>query len=43
MEIRASMCLSDDEFVALKPQYVSEVLGRLREMAGPYMVAALSW
>ena len=22
---------------------VSEVLGRLREMAGPYMVAALSW
>jgi len=33
MEIRASMCVTDDEFVALKPRYVEEVLSRLREMA----------
>jgi len=33
MEIRASMCVTDDEFVALKGQYVSEVLDRLRHMA----------
>jgi len=33
MEIRASMCVSDDEFVALKASYVEEVLARLREMA----------
>ena len=29
-EIRASMCVSDDAFVALKAQYVEEVLARLR-------------
>ena len=34
MEIRASMCVSDDEFVTIKPQYVEEVLAGLREMAG---------
>jgi len=33
MEIRASMCVSDDEFVALKAPYVEEVLGKLRDMA----------
>jgi glutamate dehydrogenase len=33
MEIRASMCVSDDEFVALKREYVDEVLVKLREMA----------
>jgi len=33
MEIRASMCVSDDEFVALKAAYVEEVLDRLRHMA----------
>jgi len=33
MEIRASMCVSDDEFVALKAPYVEQVLVRLREMA----------
>jgi len=33
MEIRASMCVDDDEFVAMKAQYVEEVLSRLREMA----------
>ena len=26
MEIRASMCVSDDEFVALKTPYVEQVL-----------------
>jgi glutamate dehydrogenase len=33
MEIRASMCVSDDEFVAIKGDYVEEVLGMLRDMA----------
>jgi len=33
MEIVASMTLSDDEFLELKPTYVSEVLDRLRELA----------
>jgi len=33
MEIRASMCVSDDEFVALKQPYVEQVLERLRHMA----------
>jgi len=39
MEIRASMCVSDDEFVALKPRYVEQVLERLRHMA--YLEASL--
>jgi len=33
MEIRASMCVSDDDFVALKEPYVAQVLGMLRHMA----------
>jgi len=33
LEIVSSMVLSADEFVAIKPQYVSEVLDRLRELA----------
>ena len=33
MEIRASMCVSDDEFVEIKSKYVDEVLARLRHMA----------
>lgn len=33
MEIRASMCVSDDDFVAFKSEYVEDVLSRLREMA----------
>lgn len=33
MEIRASMCVTDDEFVEIKERYVEEVLGKLRDMA----------
>ena len=33
LEIVSSMVLSPDEFVAIKPQYVAEVLDRLRELA----------
>jgi len=33
MEIVASMVLSEDEFKALKPRYVPQVVGRLRELA----------
>jgi len=33
MEIRASMCVTDDEFVALKAPYVEQVLTKLRDLA----------
>jgi len=33
MEIRASMCVSDDDFVAMKGSYVKQVLEMMREMA----------
>jgi len=33
MEIVASMALSDDEFVAIKPAYVEQTLARLRHLA----------
>jgi len=33
MEIRASMCVTDDEFVALKALYVEQVLTKLRDLA----------
>ena len=43
MEIVASMTLSDDEFVQIKPDYVAEVLTRLREVCySPHSSQALT-